>query len=87
MEERETRPGGRAGMCPWQRLATENVGQTMYWPYVPTGAVSHDDDDDDDDDVRELATSQERQLLKIITTVHYVLKLTRVRLCKEEGVR
>ena len=38
-------PGGRAGMLPRQQLATENVGGTMYRPYAPTGAVSHDDDD------------------------------------------
>ena len=45
-KKRETRPGGRAGMWPRRRLATENVGRTMCWPYAPTGAVSHDDDDD-----------------------------------------
>ena len=46
-EKREIRPGGRAGMWPRRRLATENVGWTMCRPHAPTGAVSHDDDDDD----------------------------------------
>ena len=47
-KKRETWPGGRAGMWPRRRLPTENVGRTMYRPYAPTGAVSHDDDDDED---------------------------------------
>ena len=46
-KKRETRPDGRAGMCPRRRLATENAGRTMCRPYAPTGAVSHDDDDDE----------------------------------------
>ena len=38
-EKTETCLGGRAGM--WSRWS---VGQTIYWPYAPTGTVRYDDD-------------------------------------------